>query len=145
MITLVEDRFWAKVIKSQECWLWKAARSPRGYGIFYDGNRLVYAHRVSWSLANGEIPQGMNVLHRCDTPECVNPKHLFLGTQSDNLLDCRKKNRLTQAKKLTIADARKIRSLRKEGFHISSIASGFKISGKQVYNVLQNKQWKEGK
>lgn len=86
-------RFWDKVEKSSGCWLWKARKLPAGYGRFSIGHKDIYAHRMSWELANGFIPDGLCVLHSCDTPDCVRPKHLFLGTKAENNLDRDQKGR----------------------------------------------------
>lgn len=88
------DKFWEKVAKRgvDECWLWQAAVNRCGYGRLH--NEL--AHRVSWRLHNGDIPEGLGVLHRCDTPGCVNPNHLFLGTHLDNMRDALAKGRLVK-------------------------------------------------
>ena len=91
----LEDRFWEKVKKTDGCWIWTAARHWFGYGKFFikKGQPLQLAHRISYRLAFGEIPDGLQVLHHCDVPECVRPEHLFLGTQRDNMRDCRAKGR----------------------------------------------------
>jgi hypothetical protein len=81
------------------CWLWLASVTAGGYGqIGYQG-RQAYAHRVSWALHNGPIPEGMSVLHRCDVRCCINPTHLFLGNQADNMDDMRAKGRQNYALK----------------------------------------------
>lgn len=86
-------RFWNKVVRTRSCWLWTAAKNEKGYGVFGLGQETDKAHRIAWRLINGLIPQGLFVLHRCDVPACVNPKHLFLGTNIDNVRDMIAKGR----------------------------------------------------
>lgn len=85
------ERFWEKVEQGPGCWEWMAGRdSATGYGrirIGRAGSKHQLAHRVSWELANGPIPDGLWVLHHCDNPPCVNPAHLYLGTTIDNNRD----------------------------------------------------------
>jgi hypothetical protein len=105
-------RFWDKVDKSGDCWNWKGAADRKGYGKFSIGpsrnkdgsrrNSMVSAHRVAYLLANGPIPDGKGthgtcVLHKCDNPKCVNPNHLFLGTNADNVHDMDAKGRRVNA------------------------------------------------
>lgn len=94
-----EERFWSKVDKSGDCWVWIASTSSKGYGKFWFRNWHWRAHRVSWILANGEIPEGMHILHECDNPPCVNPDHLTSGTQLDNMKDKVQKGRHYETKK----------------------------------------------
>lgn len=79
-------RFWEKVNKTSGCWLWTACTGSAGYGQFHisTARGRAPAHRVSWEIAHGAIPPGLWVLHRCDTPPCVNPEHLSLGTAAHN-------------------------------------------------------------
>jgi hypothetical protein len=89
-VTTTRERFEMKYIPEPNsgCWLWTSTVSTRGYGLFKLDRRQQFAHRVAWSLANDrEIPQGLVVRHRCDTPTCVNPDHLELGTHADNAKD----------------------------------------------------------
>jgi hypothetical protein len=91
----LEDRFWSNVSKAGEddCWLWNAARDRYGYGVFGVDRKAAFAHRVAWKISNGYEPRGLCVLHNCDNPRCVNPRHLSVGSQADNLRDMRNKGR----------------------------------------------------
>lgn len=122
----VAASFWRNVERKgpDECWSWKGPllRSNRpwqrygNFGVWSDGaTRSQRAHRFSWMLANGPIPEGLNVLHRCDNTNCVNPNHLFVGTQKQNVDDQRAKGRLWYGErngraKLTEDDVRAIRA-----------------------------------
>lgn len=92
-------RFWKFVLKTSTCWIWKGARySLHGYGAFgcrsWEEKWVArQAHRVSWLIATGTLPEGLFVLHKCDNRSCVRPDHLFLGTQRDNLADMTQKGR----------------------------------------------------
>lgn len=92
----VGDRFFSKVVKNPDngCWEWTGAHGPAGHGQFVVDHKKVVASRFSWELHFGKIPDGMEVCHKCDNPPCVNPEHLFLGTQGDNMRDCSAKGRL---------------------------------------------------
>jgi len=90
------SRFWSKVRKTEGgCWLWIGSQTAPGWHgiIMWEGRRQT-AHRVSWQIHRGPIPDGLKVLHRCDVAPCVNPAHLWLGTQRDNMQDCSAKGRL---------------------------------------------------
>ena len=92
------DRFWQKVNKTGKCWEWtgclKDGSGGCGYGFFWFNGKNVRAHRFSWILSFGEIPNELCVCHKCDNPRCVNPEHLFLGTVHDNNVDAVKKGRV---------------------------------------------------
>lgn len=108
--TAKADRFWRYVRRSTDengCWLWTGSTVTGGYGRLAVGSRtdgsrrIERAHRIAWELDNLQcVPAGMFVLHRCDTPACVNPDHLFLGTHQDNLLDADAKGRMTSWNRL---------------------------------------------
>lgn len=88
----IVDRFFKHVDKTDACWLWIGAKS-RGYGYFRVFGKSVRAHHFSWETRYGKIPEKLCVLHKCDVPACVNPDHLFLGTQIDNIRDRDQKGR----------------------------------------------------
>ncbi len=99
-IKSVASRFWPKVDRrgDQECWPWTAATNGEmGYGTLRRNGKKVPAHCISWELHHGKpFPEGMQGCHTCDNPPCVNPLHIFPGTQLDNIRDAAKKGRLTR-------------------------------------------------
>jgi len=90
-----ERTFWSLVNKAGSCWEWLGHKHSQGYGLYrFHSRQDTGAHRISWFLANGPIPDGLFVCHHCDNPPCVNPSHLFLGTARDNAIDASRKGRL---------------------------------------------------
>ncbi len=150
--------FWKKVRKMDTCWLWTASRTHNGggYGQFKWEQRSVDAHRVSWIIAHGPIPAGINVLHSCDNPICVRPEHLFLGTDQDNVDDMLAKGRgrfpgmpkgtlagdKNPAAKLTSALVSEIRERASAGEDRISLAQAFSISKSQVGRIIGGCAWK---
>jgi hypothetical protein len=117
MITVAE-RFFQKVRAAAEggCHIWGGARNVWGYGRLKRGGRMYAAHRVAWEMKCGPIPAGLLVLHRCDNRLCVNPDHLFLGTQYDNMCDMRAKGRFRRSGQAEFGMARVRRGRRKDQF-----------------------------
>lgn len=92
-------RFFSRIkIDSNGCWIWQGAKNIRGYGVVGYHGILYIAHRLSYKLKVGPIPEGLLVCHKCDVPPCINPDHLFIGTYKDNSIDMVKKGRAGKAK-----------------------------------------------
>lgn len=147
-------RFWSNVDKRgpEECWPWLGHEANGGYGeLYFDGSQQ-RAHRVSWQLHKGSIPEGLCVLHRCDYAPCCNPNHLFLGTRKENMDDMARKGRRRNvpaigeangSAKLSEADVRLIRRIysRRECTQIE-LAKRFKVKQATISSVVLGKSWR---
>lgn len=149
------EAFWAKVAIATDngaCWEWLGFRTNDGYGQMKWDRRAQKAHRVSWILANGEIPNNLWVLHSCDNPPCVNPNHLFLGTRQDNTADMDAKGRRSHKPinegekhphhKLTNLQVDEIRQrFAKGGVSLSALGREFNVCYQQIRRIVQRKAW----
>jgi hypothetical protein len=142
------DKFWSKIDKSGPCWEWTGRLSRTGYGNFDVDQKPTYVHRISFELANGPITNGLHVLHQCDNRKCVNPSHLFLGTQQDNMKDMNAKGRhkfgrhlgtKNPSARLTEQQVLEIRSL-KESRH--ALAAKYQVAVCTIDDIKSRKTWK---
>lgn len=151
----IEARFRYKYIKRKfGCWEWSAGTTGKGgYGKFHMDHIGLLAHRVSWVIYKGLIPEGLLVLHSCDNPKCVNPKHLFLGTHMENSRDMFSKGRQSKMlgsrhgednnlSKITEIEVKEIRKLRKSGVKYRILSQRFNLSVGQLYQIANGNSWK---
>jgi hypothetical protein len=135
--------FWSRVSIGEPdvCWVYRGRQYLRnGYpSVRLDGHGYT-AHRLAWFLERGPIDSGLFVCHRCDNRNCVNPNHLFLGTQQENLLDCVAKGRLPRAK-LDPVKVREMRRLSAGGANRSVLSQMFGVSRSAVSNAVNGKRW----
>ena len=149
----LKERFDAKYSRHGKsvCWLWFGAKNHYGYGKIRNNYKSIGAHRVSYILNIGEIPNGMDVLHKCDNRLCVNPNHLFLGTQADNMKDmfAKGRNKTIPSKgstngnsKLIEKDIPIIKILRANGDSYNSIAKKFNVSKFVIREICIGNSWR---
>jgi len=161
---LSAERFWRRVSigDSSECWLWTGA-TTKGYGVCTWGHNLkAYAHRKAYEFAFGPIPEGLLICHHCDTPLCCNPRHLFVGTQHDNMADCAHKGRNHSGsdcwqvhhpgriprgerhanRVLTEMVVLEMRRLYGEGVPQCKLATRFGVTRGTVWTIVHRKAWK---
>jgi len=142
------NRFYEKVwpVPESGCWIWVGAWDEKGYGRVYSaGQTYEYAHRASYRLHLGQAADGLHVCHKCDTPACVNPDHLFLGTHAENMADRSKKNRCSRARttsKLSAAQVVRIRELLSEGLLQTEIAAIFGVKQPCIWKIKAGLSWK---
>ncbi len=145
-----EQRFWKKVEKGQnhECWLWIGLCNNKGYGQININGKHILTHRFSREIYFGKISQELCVLHKCNNPPCVNPNHLYLGTNKDNSEYMVKQNRQAKGEnhgrsKLTESQVKEIRRLCREGnFLQREIAKMFNVGPITIWYIYTNKIWK---
>jgi len=137
--------FWAKVNRShaKDCWLWQGYTNNHGYGVFSVIGHRTRAHRFAWLASRGEIPAGMEVCHHCDVTRCVNPDHLFLGTQRDNHLDSVRKGRKRAwgLQKLNAEQVREIRRRAALGESQRSVGRAFGVARNTVSQIVNGRTW----
>lgn len=141
----LSQRFFKRVNKTDGCWIWSGVKFSNGYGRFcLSGKQRHYlAHRYSYEIHNGPIPEGLCVLHRCDVRNCVNPKHLWIGTQKDNAQDMVVKGRAyVGSRKLFKEDVIKIRTLAEHNTQ-QALANLFNVSASNIGMILRNITWKQ--
>lgn len=144
-----EQRFWAKVDKSGECWVWTGWTTPNGYGGMWtpSGTKHLSAHRFSYELHYGPIPHGMHICHRCDNRVCVRPDHLFLGTPADNIHDAMSKGRSTRGEhvhtaKLTEVQVREIRNRAASGVRRRQLAQEYGVTIYAIKSIVERRSWR---
>ena len=134
-------RFWAKVEKTESCWLWRGGLSSGRYGQFHFMGGYAAAHRVAWFLEHGDWPPGgLFVCHTCDEPKCVRPSHLFLGTHTDNMVNRSKK--LRGPNRLTPAQVTEARSRCAAGESHTAIANSLGVGRKTISHIANGATWK---
>lgn len=162
MLKTAKKRFWEKVIKVDNgCWFWSGAKEKRGYGRFaITKGKFVLPHRYSYQFHYGHIPVGKFICHKCDEPSCVNPKHLFAGTQLDNMADARMKGRTATGDRngsnthpekirwgrdnsngiLSDENVINIRKAKLKGIQARVLAKRYKVSRQYIYDIWANIQ-----
>lgn len=127
------------------CWLWEGTASNSGYGTVSVGRKSRSVHRVSWELFNGEIPDGLHVLHKCDTRTCCNPAHLFLGTPLDNMKDMVAKGRGKVAKGSDVVNSKltnaAVMDIYRDDRPLLTVAGEYNVSISLVSAIRLGKRW----
>lgn len=148
----LEDRFWEKVDRSggdNSCWLWTSALDTKGYGVIQIHGKTIKATRVAYQLTTGPIPPGLLMCHTCDNPPCVNPRHLYAGSYSENGIDASQRGRLVIMRgedhiraKLTNSEAEEVRRLyRKGGFSQREIGERYGLAQTTVSRIVRGKRY----
>lgn len=142
-------KFWKYCIPGapDECWEWQGNIGTNGYGRFRCAGTTYATHRLSYEIHNGPVPDGLNILHKCDNPACCNPHHLFAGTDLDNMRDKAQKLRAPRGSenkksKLDEVKVHRIRELASSGTAPLEIAKEFGVSRRNIYEILNGRTWR---
>ena len=139
--------------KNTGCWLWQGFKNPEGYGKLKYNQKMYYAHRFIYQLDNENIPEGLFLCHKCDTPSCCNPVHMFLGTHQDNMDDMNNKGRRVSSlarqdggfngnSKLTVEEVLAIRRLYSTGNHTQKqLGEIFGVTHSSISLIVLEKKW----
>lgn len=148
-----KERFFEKIEKTKSCWFWRGTiNNVWGYGQFFVNGVYIRAHRYSYEIHKGEIPPGLYICHSCDNTNCVNPDHLWAGTQKENIRDCMRKARKQAAPvmvgennpiaKLCNNDVRLIRKMYLTGkYSQTTLSHKFKVSQAVISSVIRRNRW----
>lgn len=154
----LRKRFEEKVAKTEGCWIWIACKNSAGYGTIKrgkeNGGGMAYAHRVSYELFNGQVPEGACVLHSCDNPSCVNPAHLRVGNQSENIREMYSKGRCTSRKKIPSENVHSAKLTKQQVIEIREkyrsrqvsmrqMSRDYAVSHSTIAKIVHFRGWKE--
>lgn len=141
-------KFWGRVDKTPTCWNWVGACLPKGYGMVGMGKRVYRVHRIAYYYFHKVDPLDNDVLHTCDNPKCVNPSHLFLGTNLDNIKDKMNKGRYNHIKGSQMGNAtlsedlvKLIKQYLAQGYTQTSIAKAFLVTKQTIWKIAHNEAW----
>ncbi len=138
--------FYTSYEPTSGCWLWFGPEHTKGYGRLQMRKRNLYAHRLQWERFNGPIPIGLEVCHKCDTPPCINPEHLFIGTHAENMQDSRRKGRsnlnrgASHPRALFTED--QVRAIRKDKRSGSKIAKEYGGTRWTINDIKAHRTWR---
>ncbi len=139
----VRRRFETRFVRSSGCWQWTGGKDNDGYGMFWLRGTNVHASRASYEIYTAPVPRSKQVCHRCDNPGCVNPDHLFLGTQKENVQDSiRKGRRIRNRKIIDEKMARKIHSLIVDGLKSREISESLSVSIYIANDIRSGRTWR---
>ena len=144
-----ENRFWKGVVKTDNCWVWKLGKDKNGYGMFkgmIGSTTFTRAHRYSYALHTGDLLVGMQALHSCDNPSCVNPDHLSSGTNADNMRDKVQKGRqrvpVGEKHGQAILTERQVQRILKDPRPYTEIATQYGVAPSTIGSIKQRVSWK---